>query len=412
MRRDMILDRWADTDNIANVADSQTLYDKFMNVVRDMKNATKVVEVPSDAIQIISVKDISDTEVQGFLHTRNGQEPWKKTLEELRRVDDADDDIIKETKEESFLMYQLGADKTRFFASPTVINTLGQRAGDTGRGKAAHHPSIKTRFFRDGLMAAYMSEEPCQTQVIYKEVGKTKKIFSVMSDRYKMLPSDELFEETISLFEKEMGKMKFVRYYIDNFFVEAFIEFPEKAADFAKVYNLPNDVVPGIRMSLSDTGDGSMLVEGTIRIGRSLTYIPKAQAFRKHTKKASKDGFIEKVEKCVFVEYTKVPERLIDLLGIPVQNPATTIEDVLDEISGKNRARGDEKDKCYLISKKFDKALRENLAAQVNPSISYTAYDVATMILEAGSDLETPDMSKESLSKIRGILLEAVWYKY
>ncbi len=400
--KDCLLDSW----EVNGSKDKNELY----KLLEDLSDATDVIRLRSDNIQMFTVRDISEKSLNGYLHTANGTA--NTCIPMLSIVDEhgATEDLLRETCKESYMLIRLGNEY--FFTTKHVLKTLSQRAG-SAMGDFALRNELKIRFPRDSGYVAYMSVVPSECSIMYRKSGNAKKIYAVFSDRYKMLEQYPLIRQMIEGFEKEMGASDLVYYSVNNFMTEVYIEFPEKAKDFQRVYALPSEVVPGILIRISDSGDSSFFINGTTRLNRTVIYVPESEYSRKHTENASIEDIFRFVGNSVFAAYTKMPERFMELLQIPINDPVKYI-----------RAVGKSIDLRKITGAAAETKLIESLVESVNPSMQYTAYDIATMYIEAGADLEWVDVqdknggqsrrkrNSDALSKLKNCLTKAAFFNF
>ena len=350
-------------------------------------------------------KQTGKMSVAGYLHNINGEKIVSYTVDDLKAKHGMTDEVLEEVKAGLGSFFILG--KGIFFPEESVLNTLCQRVG-MGAGDFARDKAPRVRFHRDAGIVAFLSEHPSQLSVGYRDVddgdglGSMKKVLYVCTDRMKPLDNISMTRSTKILFEKELGNAVLAGYRIDNHLAEIFYQFPDKATDFSNVYSLPDVVTPGVRISFSDAAQGSFSVIGTMSLKHSTIYLKNASFARKHTKNAEEQGIIKDVDAKVFREYTKVPDRLMELMAIDVKSPLLEIEHIVKDILN---VKG-------TISQKAERQLLEEMTAFVNPTLSYTAYDIAVEFIEAGSNLEKTGMSPVSISKIREMIPKVLDYSF
>ena len=119
-------------------------------------------------------------------------------------------------------------------------------------------------------------------------------------------------------------------------------------------------------------------------------------------------------QSAVFAAYTKMPERFMDLLQIQIKDPASCVQAV-----------GKYLDLRKVIGAKLETSLIDTLAGAINPNTPYTAYDIASLYIEAGADLEwiEDDDSTNAgsnrkrrnscdVSKLRNCSTKAIFFNY
>lgn len=301
------------------------------------------------------------------------------------------------------------ANNNFYFASENVLTSMEPFGL---RGSFLATPS----FERDQLIARQFKEDKAVTLVMRNfkktkmidgnEENKTiKKVFAIRSTKYTEMPQLEVFHIIDKIIDEEIfGKVKCLRWIVNHFLTQIDLEFPDKAEEICKAYGLPNVFVPGIRIVTSDTGNSSFKITGTWRVKNSLTLTNEVS--KRHSGEINISEIIEDVDKEIFAEYVKIPEALCDLMLkniTPVTLDLSNSKDVK-----KNKELMEDIIKSTLkelnivkaIGKKNEMALRDLLLEEIDPSISYTAYDVAMQILTIPERLEgLTDASLNALAK-------------
>lgn len=387
MNMEMLLDNWEISGTDRN---------KMFETLQDISAATHVCPCRTNQLQLFTVREVTEQGILGYNHNAAGSKQKTLTPAEMLK-DGITGKLAEELGTQSHLLFHLG--DAAFPSTKKVLKTLCQRAG-SGMGDFALRDELNVRFYRDAGYVAYMCTVPAECQVLFRQAGKAKKIYAVFAGRYRIIPQYDLVKALISDFEKEMGTADITSWRANNFFTEIFVEFPDKARDFSNVYQLKDEVIPGIRVYLSDTGESSFVINGSIRIGRSVTYVPGADYSRAHTKKATVESIADAVGKEIFQEYTKVPERLVELLAVDVKNPALLIPKI----------------SAYCGIKKefgatFENSLLQEAEDAITPGVDYTAYDLATLFIDVCADSEG-DKSTVTVTKLRSCAAKALFYKY
>lgn len=392
MRADkrMLLDRWSTSGN-----DLNQLYE----ILEHIGNSTKIEQTRTDNLVIFSTINF-DGILKGYKHSQTGSANVGYTYEELTGKHHATQDMIDEAVSSSRVMFELG--NNVFFSSVWSLNTLGQRCGDL-LGEYPKIPEADIRFARDLSYVRYAKHYPKYTKVVYREEDGLKKIFAFFSDRYGAINQEEITKGLISAFEKEMGTVKLVRYEITNFYTDMHFEFPEKAEDFKLTYGLKQDVVPGIRIRMSDVGEVSFSAQGTVRIGKSTISVPKALKERKHTKNAKVDEIIEECCKKVFPEYTKAPERCLELMLIDIKAPIEAVKKI---------GESSEFAEC-CTSAKVRKELINEIVDGIDPTLSFTAFDIVSLFLDRQENFEnTVKPGYRDLVKMRNAFSSVMFFPF
>lgn len=389
--RAFLLDDWSVT---GTDGDKKRLYE----VLEHLTKSTFLMKGKTDGIQFFTYKeDPSPDDLGGQLHGKKGSSAIKISLQKMKTLFGAGNELLKEMKEDVRLLLFL--ENRVFFTTQKVFKTLSQRAG-SACGDFVACKDYSVRFHRDAGYAAYMKVMPADCKILYRQQEGAKKVFAVFANSYQLLPQYPIIKRIIEGLEKEMGVSNLIYYRVDNFNTQIFIDYPEKAKDFANVYALPETVTPGIHIRLSDVGESSVIINGTVRFKGNCLYIPSAEYKREHTKNATLNEIFKGVETKIFAEYTKVPEQMLKLLGINLADPAACLEKVM-------RYTGVGK----IVGKRAEKQMLMDLTSQINSTIPYTAYDIAGMFLEMSEEL-CKNRGIDSADKVRTALTRALWYNY
>lgn len=391
--------------------------------LKELSKRTHVITMRTDDIQIFTYQKMSDM-LYGYINNAAGTNiyciPYRMLgLPEIRINEipvtssdflallehkvqtgelDGNEKELYEEIDRMKILFVLGEE--HFLSTKKVLKTLCQRAG-SAMGDFALRDEIKVRFHRDGGYVAYMAAVPSDCSVVYREAHGRKKVYAVLGSRYKEIPQYPVIQKLLDAFESEMGQADVLKYHIDNFNTEIFVEFPQKANEFARIYSLPDRIVPGVRIQMSDVGDSSFIINGTIKHGPSTVFVPGAEYSRAHTKKADIDEILSEVSNRVFPEYTKVPERLLELITIKVA-------DYEKAIQGAAKFCGIEK----AIGKKHFMQMVDELCASCSGSQQYTAYDIAVKFIDVADDLLEGRSDPKTISMIRSACIKTLDYKF
>lgn len=238
---------------------------------------------------------------------------------------------------------------------------------------------------RDILIAKQFKKEKKVT-LVTKYFEDKKKVFAILSENYTEIPQMQTFALIDKLIhDGTMGEIRCSGWFINHDLTAIDIEFPDKAKEIAKSYGLPEDYVPGIRITTSDTGLCSFRVRGTWRIHNSVSLF--GEVSRRHSGDIDITKIFDEVEKNIFAEYVKIPERLCDLMMMDITPNTLDLSEVKDRKKNKDIIEGVFKSTfaelgiVKAIGKKNEIVLRTLMLEEIDPSISYTAYDIAIQLL-------------------------------
>jgi HKD family nuclease len=232
--------------------------------------------------------------------------------------------------------------------------------------------------------------------------NKAKKIFTILSDKYTHINQLVLFDIIKQIEDAgEMGECKCFRWEISNFFTKLYVEFPKKAEELSGLYGLSREMIPGIMITTSDTGDASFAVRGTWRAEGSNSLIVNSEVKRKHIGDIDIVKIIDDISKDIFAEYAKLPEALCELMAKDVTDPAWDLK-----TSAGIKANQTEIENTFktvfkrigvvkAIGKKTEKILRQAMMDEIDPSIRYTAYDICMLIMSLPERVVFMDKNKD-----------------
>lgn len=289
-------------------------------------------------------------------------------------------------------------DGKAYFLSPTLIESVKARLNIKGEPFSIQSPK------RDEFISERFVKTPFNGIMAFRTDGKVNKAFAIHSDKYAQC-SQEVLADIAETMEVDLGDMEVKGWNISNFFSEIRIEFPKKAEDISTLYGLPNVFTPGLLLCTSDTGDSSVTAVGTWSIDGKYSHIAGGVFRRKHRGEIDVDRFVEKVQKEIFVEYTKVPETLAKLLtiDIPTADVKEVVEEVIKEIDFKSK---------QLLGKKRARTIEEDLVNEINPAISYTAYDIAVMMMTVPQRIIGEGLNKTEFDNLSKAVLKGVFFDY
>lgn len=266
--------------------------------------------------------------------------------------------LVKELKQ-NCLMLMHGEDK--YFTADNLIPTMTLRIGAGGTN--AKRPSFK----RDAYFAELLGVTEQDVKLLIRSVDGIKKVFAMHSDRYTYVPQTTILD-IIGQIEHGLGKPVCKRWEVTNSKTEVYLEFPEKAQDFAKTYRVPKKIIPGLRLITSDVGESSVCAIGTWRLeGTPLGF----EVFtRKHIGRIDTVKVLEQISQKIFAKYDRIPKRLCELMLIEVDSPMDCVDSVFEQIKLKDK-----------LGVRRTAQLRSIMVDQFNYIVRYTAYDVAIAIL-------------------------------
>lgn len=292
--------------------------------------------------------------------------------------------LLDELRESNKLMLSIPGNKPlsrKFvFTTESLLATLdrfGLKGGFLSR------PSLA----RDVLVEQELIDGNKEITLVCREINGVEKCFAILSGKYKPIDQSVIFS-LIERIEKDglLGKPECREWFIDHYYTRVYIDFPDKAKELTNHFGKKECYTPGICISTSDTGDCSLKVAGTFRVGNSL--VTENEILHKHIGEYDEDDFIKEVIETVFAEFTILPAKLCDLMMVDIGD--TT----LDLSKAENRVLNAEFYKDVLASAfnqlgitaavgiKVKKQLFEGMLLEIDPSLNYTAYDIAVSLMK------------------------------
>ena len=181
--------------------------------------------------------------------------------------------------------------------------------------------------------------------------------------------------------------MDVVSWSVDHALSQIYLEFPDAAKEIAESYKLPHEAMPGLMLQTSDIGRSSFIAQATMRINNHLVRLETVSVSHNNKKGVDVDEyineFVDKVDTELFANIKKIPEQLCELMTMSIspaviatdddrENNYIAVTDILKESINKTF-------KKFSGSKK--KVIFESLSEEIISCMSYTAYDIAEMIM-------------------------------
>lgn len=297
----------------------------------------------------------------------------------------------------------LGIRNRLFLLSDSFDGTLGQRIDMDGRGITSH------TLCRD-LHIAEMFMNNIDSKVVYREQNGIKKAFAMLGPKYAYIPQSAVIEVIKKLDPaKKLGRIKCYEWEVNNNYTKVIMEFPDKADELAKTYGIKDKLIPGVMILKSDVGYSSLRIIGTWRYKNSISITEEVS--RKHSGEFDVDELIKNARIRIFGKYTELPERLCDLMLLDVTDPkwkAYSHEDyikvnndrICETIKGAFKTLGVAK----AIQVKNEKALLQCVLNEIDPEMSYTAYDICLLLMNIPEKIIGLNKNyKDSITKAVGM---------
>ena len=327
------------------------------------------------------------------------------TISRVPHSEQINEELLKESLRETgvLLVAPIDGAPTALYVSPEGLAALAEKGG-VGGIRVNTPSKFRDVYIMEGILA---KSAPLKLVVrTIEENGRTdRKLFGVLTEKYKPI-SMQLIPETIDAFEEDgsMGKSELRYWKNSQTYTEALVEFPEAAEELAETYGLADALIPGIRISTSDTGDSAVRIQSTFRKDGGRTYVVKKEIKRNHMGKITKEEILKDVKKDIYAEISELPERLAGLMANTIGEPDLTTpagieaNKVLVQKVVKKAARTLHIGKA--IGQKRAKELLEQLACEVDGTLVYTEYDIAMIFIGLGDRVAAiPDNARKMLEK-------------
>lgn len=407
---------------------------------KERENSTKPAADPAKVMRTALGRMMARTIPEiSFYPVVNGQKADnKEVVEELKRTR---------------LLFQ-AAGKT-YIISQFALPTLGQRI--ELKGKALQEPCLE----RDIFIAKRLQSKK-NIQFVIKAANGLGKVFMAASDVYKPLPMT-VIEQIYHEFGAEDGlgkKMRCEGWEIDHSMSRIRFSFLDygKASEMAFLYGLDENeaAIPGVEIISSDIGDYAFTIRGFWKVKRG--YLYSDEVSRKHTGEIDVEEIIDEVRHTIFERYTLLPERFMELLETDITPdsvreaaealkrarqavpdtgatgimPDDAVGSTADDDTAararealeraEKRANRQFRDHSKLLdgivkkimkvittsSLQYKKDWTERVVEDLDPAVSYTAYDIMSLIL----DTQIMTRSDNTAEKMRKSMMKLPYLDY
>lgn len=380
MNNNDLLDSWCREGND---------FSEFAKVLTDLDRHTGVMLYNTRDIGLYSLVPEACTEdfyALSYVDSETKPSPYhlKQTSTLIQTMSEK---LRKELLDDSRLIMRL--DKHAYLTSHYLCRDFAARA-DIG-GDAIYSPSKE----RDAYVMSRYAQVERDVFIVYRfanvEPERTlKKVFSMPSSSYSYIRQTFLLDIFAEL-EKAFGYGVCEFWSIDHNITRIWLSFPEKAEDISKVYGLPDTLIPGVLMETSDTGDCALRVVAAWKKKSSGSRSTIGVFEREHRGTFSESQAMERVKNELATTYTKLPERLCELLTIDIPEPDAAIEETF-------RLLGVEKG----VGKKQARIILEGLINRIPAGEKMTGYDLAMLFIDIPSLVVKNDRIKEFFEKAAG----------
>lgn len=328
---------------------------EFAEALQEMEKNTTLIEMEGRSLKLLPV--IDPVEYQKELLTLFPQKfPDRKTLKKIsqktvlilelqrhpllsgkapiirtismERMNErgASEELFQEVVKESRLL--LKYEGKLFLTSPKLSGTLCARANL--KGMAAFDTCLERAAF---LMSRFHTRNVTFQALVRRvatDKGGIQKVMALFSEKYAYIPQTTLLTviEQISADMQEIPACS--RWEVNHYISSVYLEFPQKARALSEQYQLPDLLIPGLKIYTSDVGDASLSARPTWRIGGSLA-VGKAVTVS-HMAKEDVSDFFPRIQENILGSYEQFIQRLKAMQGVPIVDPSGTLKKLFQKL--------------------------------------------------------------------------------
>ena len=312
-------------------------------------------------------------------------------------------ELARESFTKSGFAVAYGADENNPKAVHCAAFAEGAMATLSMRAKIAGERTLDKSFVMLFAIAESLSDSKAPMTLVERftggntKCGKDYKVFAALSGKYEAIPMTILSDVINRLSDvSDMGKPVVKRWYIDQNVAEIQVEFPDVADAFSAEYKLPEKVIPGLLLMSSDTGYCSITIKGTYRMEDQKTHVVVDEYSHKHIGDINESMILDACEKQIFARISRLPNALVEKLGkvIALGNSPDVADIVKSAYESGFRKLGLTK----VLGAKRKKAVLEALNLEIDPSVTYTEYDIAQTLMRLPDRID--GLSRELSSRL------------
>jgi len=406
----------------------------FRNTVTEVANKTTAEKISTSELKVLSYKGTSPDQEYLSFYTMDAGHPWRddeagcltqgKLKAEKILCKGKFQPVIDEMSSgvKTMLMKDdsnTGKSNIAYFISSGAFDTMGSRAGL--RGDALFDHCLERNILLSKCFGKAIGDN---ATLIVREIMGCRKIMAMFSEKYSYVPQTCLIDILDQLSLGPLGDYSCNKWYISHDVTQIWIEFPKKSKEMQQVYGLKDELIFGLYLATSDNGSSSLKAIGTWRINNSVSYDTRGigdesdgvRGSRKHICEVDTQAFCDKADKEIFSKMTKLPEALCNLMLYDVTDPSWTLQ-TGDEQKNNRAAIVAAIKSCFgqigmvaAIGKSSEKMLLELVCQEINPTLHYTGYDVATLIMSLAGRVD--GLSKTAETQLAFAIAKAPYCKF
>ena len=377
----------------------------FTQLVEELAEHTYVIDMETDQIELLPVLDvkqlkktfsssgkngISGMEESGFpkgkvIYMGTIRDYFSRSLPTLQTLSleeiqgkGGSEEIFLEAQNQSRLFIRYNGQM--YFTSPRLPESLCARA--KMYGDAVFDQSVEWATF----VMHRLHSAPQSVKALIRELPQSgiRKIVMMGSAHYKYIPQS-FFRNTIHMLEKLVGEPPCSRsWQVDAFVSTVYLEFPELGQRLRERYQICEELIPGIRLSTSDTYDASLSARPTWRLENAVA--EGEGVLIKHDGKASVNSLHIGIKTEIMEQYPVFLERMKHFQEVNVINPESVLSHLFSQLKI-----------MKAIGKKRTIRLLPETAAQIQNS--YSAYDLNLNLMKLTEDCTLPESPAQKLKR-------------
>ena len=394
---------------------SGTNIDDFNDEIKNLDERTFIKECQMKDLNFVDVSE--DRTLSLLSPLANFEDPNNNFYTDQAEMeydffkDKYDDDVIHQMIENAFAL---------------TDDVLFNKTQDITPISVHAMPSIKTRVKISGygfdnykhvrnlcIVPNFKKEEKINV-ILRKDMDITlpsgdhpSKVFAIMSDQYSYIPQNIMttIYNRLSREGKEdgLGEVVCTNWKIANDVTNLYLEFPDSSKKinetYEKVEKLNLDLSVGILLEASDIGYSSFKINGYVKNNDTNSIIRLGKEYKQvHRGEIALSEAVNVIRNEIFPEFSYVPERLAELLSIDIakdkdeKTKVKTISNLYNKLIKYM-------DLNSIMGKKRMKSLTDTLIAGINPTENYTAYDIATQMMNVCDLVEEKETVLDSFSR-------------
>lgn len=257
--------------------------------------------------------------------------------------------------------------------------------------------------FAIGLAINWHIRRNVTLNFIAREVDANRLIVAVHSEKYVAIPQAALLQTYAAMdFDAKKPDAEDCCWEITQDMSKCWCDLPEIQEECIDAYELPDRIVPGIKLQSSDTGLSSVIAQCYWRFDGSNAIILGDICKSRHMGEFSPAAFATEAKTMLFNKVRSVPERLLELLKIECNNPVLTIESVFEQVRKKKEFQA--------FSKRRFNEIVSQLSNEFMDKRTYTAYDVAMAIFTVPDRVS--GAKKNELEQLQKLSFAALFADY